>query len=93
MTIIYVYTHDTYTSRNNTTAIPIIIEGQFQVFQRFSGSKLVPKTVESCFVALNYYGNGSKIVFGVLLNRNQFESFLALISGSEPDGFRILSLD
>ncbi len=33
--------------------------GQFQVFQRFSSSKLVLKTVESCFVALNYYGNGS----------------------------------
>jgi hypothetical protein len=41
------------------TAIPIIIEGRFQVFQRFSSSKLVLKTVESCFVALNYYGNGS----------------------------------
>jgi hypothetical protein len=43
------------------TAIPIIIEGQFQVFQLFSSSKLVLKTVESCFVALNYYGNGSII--------------------------------
>ncbi len=42
-----------------STAIPIIIEGQFQVFQRFASSKLVLKTVESCFVALNYYGNGS----------------------------------
>jgi hypothetical protein len=41
------------------TAIPIIIEGQFQVFQRFSRSKMVLKAVESCFVALNYYGNGS----------------------------------
>jgi hypothetical protein len=37
----------------------IIIEGQFQNFQRFSSSKLVLITVESCFVALNYYGNGS----------------------------------
>jgi hypothetical protein len=36
-----------------------IIEGQFQAFQRFSSSKLVLKTVESCFVALNY-GNGSR---------------------------------
>jgi hypothetical protein len=44
------------------TAIPIIIEGQFQVFQRFSKSKLVLKAVESCFVALNYYGNGSMYV-------------------------------
>ncbi len=41
------------------TAIPIIIEGQFQIFQRFSRSKLVLKAVESCFMALNYYGNGS----------------------------------
>jgi hypothetical protein len=46
-------------STNPCTAIPIIIEGQFQAFQRFSSSKLVLKTVESCFVALNYYGNGS----------------------------------
>ncbi len=44
----------------NNTAIPIIIEGQFQDFQRFSRSKLVLKAVESCFVALNYCGNGSK---------------------------------
>ncbi len=41
------------------TAIPIIIEGRFQVFQWFSSSKLVLKTVESCFMAFNYYGNGS----------------------------------
>ncbi len=40
-------------------AILIIIEGLFQDFQRFSSSKLALKTVESCFVALNYYGNGS----------------------------------
>jgi hypothetical protein len=39
------------------TAILIIIE--FQVFQRFSSSKLVLKIVESCFLALNYYENGS----------------------------------
>ncbi len=45
------------------TAIPIIIEGQFQAFQRFSSSKLVLKTVESCFAALNYYGNGSRYSF------------------------------
>ena len=30
------------------TAILIIFEGQFQVFQRFSSSKLVVKAVESC---------------------------------------------
>ncbi len=42
-----------------STAIPIIIEGQFQVFKRFSSSNLVLKTVESCFAALNYYEIGS----------------------------------
>jgi hypothetical protein len=31
------------------TAILILIECQFQVFQRFPSSKLVLKTVESCF--------------------------------------------
>jgi hypothetical protein len=44
------------------TAILIIIEGRFQVFQRFPSSKLELKTVESCFVALNYYGNGSSFL-------------------------------
>ena len=44
---------------NVHTAILIIIESQFQVFQRFSSGKLVLKTVESCFVALNYHENGS----------------------------------
>jgi hypothetical protein len=39
----------------------MIIEGRFQVFQRFSSSNLVLKTIESCFMALNYYGNGSMI--------------------------------
>jgi hypothetical protein len=39
------------------TAILILIEGQLQVFQRFSSSKLVLKTVKSCFVALNYCEN------------------------------------
>ncbi len=48
-------------SRIVRTAIPIIIEGQFQVFQRFSSSKLVLKPVESCFAALDYYGNGSNV--------------------------------
>jgi hypothetical protein len=41
------------------TAILITIEGQFRIFQRFSSSKLVLKTVESCFDALDYYENGS----------------------------------
>ncbi len=57
---------------SGSTAIPIIIEGSFQVFQRFSSSKLVLKTVESCFVALNYYGNGSSI----------FESFMYMRANS-----------
>jgi hypothetical protein len=39
------------------TAILTIIEGQFQVFQRFSSSKLILQTVESCFGALNYHEN------------------------------------
>ncbi len=52
------------------TAIPIIIEGRFQVFQRFSSSKLVLKTVESCFAALNYYGNGSTGVFGASVDHH-----------------------
>jgi hypothetical protein len=41
------------------TAILIEIEGRFQVFQRFSGSKLVLKTVGIGFAALSYYENGS----------------------------------
>jgi hypothetical protein len=41
------------------TAILIITEGRFQIFQRFSSSKLVPTTVESRFSALNYFENDS----------------------------------
>jgi hypothetical protein len=41
------------------TAILIIIEGQFQVFQRISSSKVVLRTVESRYEALNYYENSS----------------------------------
>ncbi len=41
------------------SAILIIIERQLQDFQRFSSSKLVLKTIESRFAALNYYENGS----------------------------------
>ncbi len=48
------------------TAILMIIEGQFQTFQRFSSGKLVLKAVESCFVALNYYENGSRASRGRL---------------------------
>ena len=35
--------------------------GSVAEFSTFSSSKLVLITVESCFVALNYYGNGSTI--------------------------------
>jgi hypothetical protein len=58
-----IHTSDTSSTRHSSynTAIPIIIEGQFQVFQRFSSSKLVLEAVESCFVALNYYGNQSTV--------------------------------
>jgi hypothetical protein len=52
-------------AQNTRTAILMIIEGQFQAFQQFSSSKLVLKSVESCFVALNYYENGSKRCLGV----------------------------
>ncbi len=44
------------------TAILIIIERQFHVFQRFSSSKLVLKTVESCCAVLNLYENCSIIL-------------------------------
>jgi hypothetical protein len=36
-----------------------IIEGQFPDFQRFSSSKLVLKTVETPFPALNYFEDAS----------------------------------
>jgi hypothetical protein len=73
---VYIYTsyQCMYNCNKKSTAIPIIIEGQFQVFQRFSSSKLVLKTVESCFAALNYYGNGSmKLVLreSILLRQDQ----------------------
>ncbi len=50
---------DSGIARTSSTAIPIIIEGQFQAFQRFSSSKLVLKTFENRSAALNYYGIGS----------------------------------
>jgi hypothetical protein len=56
-------------------AIPIIIEGQLQVFQQFSSSKLVLKTVESCYVALNYFGNGSIDVCKTITPRKQDRSY------------------
>ena len=50
------------TETHKATAFLIILEGQFQVFQRFSSSKLVLETVESCFMALNYHENGSTCI-------------------------------
>jgi hypothetical protein len=44
--------------RKIDTAILTIIEGQFQFFQRLSRSKLLLKTIEDRFTALNYYENG-----------------------------------
>jgi hypothetical protein len=46
-------------SRLTSTAILVIFEGWFQVFQLLFSSKLVLKTVEICFVTLNYHENGS----------------------------------
>ncbi len=43
------------------TAILIIIEDRFQVFQRFSSSTLVLKTVGNRLATLNYYENGSSL--------------------------------
>ncbi len=51
-----------YNIFGTSAAILIIIEGQLHVFQRFSISKLVLKTIESCFVALNNCGNGIKLL-------------------------------
>ncbi len=50
-----------YVSTN--TAILIMIEDQFQIFRRFSSSKVVLKAVASCFVTLNYHENGSLILY------------------------------
>ena len=54
------------------TAILIMIEGQFQILQRFSSSKQVLKTVESCFAALNHYENGSTVFISFLTFNNLF---------------------
>ena len=35
------------------------MEGRFDIFQRFLSNKLELKTVESRFIALHYYKNGS----------------------------------
>ena len=87
------------------TAIPIIIEGQFQVFQRFSSSKLVLETVESCFVALNYYEKGSSFAnrlavskFFYLRPRSRYTNIFThthiahVISGQVLGGFGLLEI-
>ncbi len=57
----YVYVH-VYVAlnyfANGRTAILIIIEGQFQIFQRFSSTKLVLRAVKTCYVALNCFAYG-----------------------------------
>ncbi len=50
-----------YLSYNTRTAVLSITEGQLQIFQRFSKSKLVLNTVKSRSVGLNYDGNGSTV--------------------------------
>ncbi len=59
---------------SSVTAILIIIEGQVQVFQRFSSSKLVLKAVGSRFEALNYYENGRKTQFLECWKKKRFNS-------------------
>ncbi len=44
-----------YTRSREGTAILIKIDGQLQVFQQFSRSKLILKAIEICFKALSYY--------------------------------------
>ena len=55
------YIHVLNNVDTEATAILIMIEGQFQVFQRFSSSKLLLTTVKRHFVTLTYYENGSII--------------------------------
>jgi hypothetical protein len=68
---IYMYIHvftciHILLSEGATAAILTIIEGLLQVFKRFSSSKLVLTAVEGCFVALNYYENGSSRRFNIM---------------------------
>jgi hypothetical protein len=58
------------------TALLTKIEGENQVFQRFSSSKLVLKTVESRFAALDYYENGS---IDIKKTRTHMQSFACLL--------------
>jgi hypothetical protein len=56
-------------------ALLIIFEGQFQIFQRHSSSKLVLKTVESCLTILTYYENGVLHCFVCLLQLTFYSDF------------------
>ncbi len=70
------------------TAILIIIEGQFQTFQRYSSSKLVLKTVKSCFVALNYCGNGSiAFTFKLVHHAQVVEDSVVVPQNSDSESF------
>jgi hypothetical protein len=59
------------------TAILIISEGRYQAFQRFSSSKLVLKTVASCFSALHYYENGSAVPSMYEVPKRHFCTYLS----------------
>jgi hypothetical protein len=61
------------------TAILIIMEGQFQLFQRFSGNKLVPRTVESRFEALYYYENRENCSQRELFSENWYQEPLKAV--------------
>jgi hypothetical protein len=80
-----------YDCANPSTAIPIIIEGRFQAFQRFSSRKLVLKAVESCFVALNYYGNGSTFLDIQIQNHCTAECKIIVSRYSGFNGFPVVN--
>ncbi len=50
-----------YSHGQIVTAILVVFEGRFCIFQRFPSSKLALKTVESRFAALICYENGSSV--------------------------------
>jgi hypothetical protein len=60
---------NTLAKENLHTAILIIIEGKFQLLQRFSGSKMALKAVESRFEALDYE------ICGILHMRERFGAY------------------
>ncbi len=73
-------------TNDHATAILVITEGQFQVFQRFSSYKLVLKTVESCLAALNYHENGSSAHFlDAKLYRSSASRGSSFTTGVETD--------